>query len=287
MTPFEKAQIGLGSAGLLNEAFGNPLGSDSVNFRGKYYRKQMKNRTEYEPGLISANKAASITGAVKGAKEAGLHPLFALGASGGSSPSFQIPGQSPKGDFKADGLIAALGGMADRRNDLVMAQLTASALEVAKNATSNDAAQTFKVDMSPLNAPYQELDPGKVQPGRAGQPERNLSERRIWTDAWVYPGQKKPLKIPAEEVSEIFESAVLLDMTYNYPGNAEIINKYYGDRFKKAVAPAKANQAERRKRTRAFLKSLKPGKIRAKVPRSMRSRSYAGPQPYRSQGWRQ
>lgn len=134
-------------ASILSGAFGG--GGYSRSDESRTFRRQrsheswQQNQRSLERAHINANDYKQK---VAGAKAAGLHPLFAMGAqtSGmGSSPSFNIQGQSPKGNFAKDGLQAVAshyGRMADfeAQKSLIDAQNTAAALNLLGNNLGND-----------------------------------------------------------------------------------------------------------------------------------------------------
>lgn len=88
----------------------------------------------------------------KGARDAGLHPLFAMGGSVNAAPAFQsgassggLPGQAPTGNLKRDALdeisrhYARIAGYRHQA-DLIEKQNQASALRIAEQNMMNDTS---------------------------------------------------------------------------------------------------------------------------------------------------
>lgn len=75
----------------------------------------------------------SIRRRVEDAKRAGVHPLFALGASPGASPTATISGQSDSGSFLGEGIAAAAKTVGKAMDPLSQAQITAYQSESEKN----------------------------------------------------------------------------------------------------------------------------------------------------------
>lgn len=135
VTPLEGFQMAEIGSNILGSVFGG--GGNSIGRRSKDI-----NRLEYER-YMREDKWGGVGQRVRQAKKAGLHLLFALGATTGSSPSFGIPGQSQSGSHKRDalaGLGDAFGSIAQMlaAKDLVEAQSKASELERNVNLLQND-----------------------------------------------------------------------------------------------------------------------------------------------------
>lgn len=75
----------------------------------------------------------SVRRRVEDAKRAGVHPLFALGASAGASPTATISGQSDGGSFLGEGIASAAKTVGKAMDPLHQAQITAYQSESEKN----------------------------------------------------------------------------------------------------------------------------------------------------------
>lgn len=143
--------------GILGGAFGSGKGQNYGGNLDKEYRKYAKWATPVMKAKVNAAKAA------------GLHPLFALGASGAQSPGFSIQGQSGEGSFASKGLHQAAQGLMRQSRiteakELVEAQAQASAMRVAEAALSNDTNQgvvdLVKTQRPVITRPYDSARPG-------------------------------------------------------------------------------------------------------------------------------
>lgn len=214
-------------------------------------RDSYRHALTYQPAITQANAQAGITGLIDGATDRGLHPLYALGGGGGgSAPAFQIPGQSPSGSHKDLGrALLDVSQMRDQKrrtdsalkNDEITRQLTQLRIDQIKN----DVGRGPIINVEPkspyvmpnINPMLQEIDKGKVQPGKKSDLAQNLSVKRAWTTTHIIPGPKnRALLLPAEEPSEVFESAALMLMTYNHPFNKPIIKKWLREEHPKMAA---------------------------------------------------
>ncbi len=95
---------------------GGLLGSSSS-------KKQAKKDRAMAQAQFDAQMDETIQRRVKDARSAGLHPLFALGASPGASPTAHISGQSDSGSFMAEGLGTAARSIAKGMDPLQKAQI--------------------------------------------------------------------------------------------------------------------------------------------------------------------
>lgn len=180
LTGFEIGALTLGG---LNFASG-ALGGESNRQRRANMRKEYEYAARYQPGLTSNNASASITGAVHGARAAGLHPLFALGGgTSGSAPAFNMPGQSETGSRSSDavrGLAETLLGMQQRRDtvDLTQNQALLSAMRALEQKLNSDnksagevaetAVQNRRIHPERIDPALQEFKKGEVGAHAAG-----------------------------------------------------------------------------------------------------------------------
>lgn len=223
------------AAGILSDAFSG----SNYKAQNRATRKSYKYALRYQPGISDAMQAVdekyrnrSIQGKVADAKAAGLHPLYALGAStpgGGSSPSFQIPGQSSKGGLQTEGLSRALGniGQQQTQRDIVAMQLAASALEIAKQQGNDKSAALAAAGVANPHFEktipgVQERELGEVQAKNPKDWSQNMSRKSIWTPTYVIPGEnseKGRLMIPGDDIGEVADSIALALATYYHPYN--------------------------------------------------------------------
>lgn len=225
-------------AGLLQSAFGG----SSYRSDNRASRKAYKYALRYQPGISDAMQAVdekyrnrSIQGRVQDAKAAGLHPLFALGAAapgGGSSPAFNMAGQTEKGDFKTEGLSKALGniGAQQTQRDLVAMQIAASALEVAKQQGNDKAAATATAGIPLQDRAYysgyrgnpatQEVKKGEVM---AHDPKHKEQSLNVMSPMTLIRLGSQSVWVPVTEVDTFMEdpgAASLL--THQYHGNKNV-----------------------------------------------------------------
>jgi hypothetical protein len=196
---------------------------------------------KYQPDINYLNANAGIRGAVAGARAAGLHPLFALGAGGaggGSAPAFQISGQSPTGSHLDRGAAMARILQASRQDDLAKQQKKMTQAEVDR-LNSETEINRFRLQQmqdeaknsvsrpnpnySPANPhagmavhPDNRGNPGvitvprQVLPTKPGKPSEAPGTNPVWNDMQVFNDLK--LKVPAQEFSEAMETLPLLMM---------------------------------------------------------------------------
>lgn len=173
MSPFVASSAIAAGADIIGSAFGksgNSIGRRAKdqerlqNVRSKYDKRVNKQTLKLDRHLRYRDKKTtaynyenyqSKVAQVRDAKAAGLHPLFAMGATGNQAISAGAPrqssssgspaptGQSPTGSFAGDGLRAVSGHFnriaeVEASKELVMAQAQASAMRIAENNTSND-----------------------------------------------------------------------------------------------------------------------------------------------------
>lgn len=218
------------AGGIAGGALGSMGGSEWTHQkRAARYAKKMA--LAYDRRKWAAN--------VRGAKEAGLHPLFALGSGGGGGTGFSMPGQSPRGSAKATGLIKAAvnayqlrPGAETPTEDLVEDQNMNTALRIIESGTSNEQAARIE---GPIKEGYREVDPAQVQPHNPNDRSKNLGLKSIWTDSYVIPGSKQKLAIPGDDIGEVFDSVPLMAATYMHPQNKPIIDKLMRDNFPKSA----------------------------------------------------
>lgn len=88
-SPGSGNQVGLANANL-NFNMGDLFSGDGVTRSRRQLRYQYRMAERYA--------GTHLNNFARRAEEAGLHPLFAMGASAGNAPTFDIPGQAPSGN---------------------------------------------------------------------------------------------------------------------------------------------------------------------------------------------
>jgi hypothetical protein len=197
---------------------------------------------KYQPDINYLNANAGIRGAVAGARAAGLHPLFALGAGGaggGSAPAFQISGQSSTGSHIDRGAAMARILQASRQDDLAKQQNKMTQAEVDRlnseteinrfrlqqmQDEAKNSASRPNPNFSPANPhagmavhPDNRGNPGVITVPKAvtaakpGKPHETAGTSPTWHTFQIYPDLK--LNFPAQELSEATETLPLLIMT--------------------------------------------------------------------------
>lgn len=220
-----------------------------------------KMKRDYRIGRQQEDKYGGIGQRVRQAKEAGLHPLFALGANLGSSPSFSTAGQSARGSAAQQGLegVARAAGSYGRNQtqlDLVHAQNQSSALRLAEHALSNDTSQSLvETTLPKIESPTQEIKKGEVDTHMKKQPEQSTSVMSPYKR--VRLGSQE-VWVPTDEVDTFMEDPLAVgSLTYLYHGNknvdwALLVNEFRG----RKLTPGETSQG-----TKEMFKRLKKRKL--------------------------
>lgn len=193
------------AGGILGDAFGGMVSRKSGR------RDQAHTYSQY----------TSLQAQVRDAKAAGLHPLFAMGASGGAGPGFSIPGQSSSGSLAGQAIQRAgrdLGAHFDSKANLVNAQAALSAVELARHSLSNDTAQGMTI---PMHRPaFTEIQKGRSDVHMTKNPEQSLNVKSPMTQVRI--GSQK-VWVPVEEIDEFMENPLAVGgLTYIYHGNKNV-----------------------------------------------------------------
>lgn len=193
-------------------AFGGSTGGVKKNLR-KQYEMRDKYSGTHLPNLV------------KNAKAAGLHPLFALGASGAQGPSFQMQGQSETGSFASKGLRSAAQGLNQyaRYKELIEAQADLSKARTTEALVSND--QTQQLSETPrtqaaASAGLAEYKPAEIGAHVKGRPTETGSTRSVMTGIRI---GNQTIQFPIEEPDQLMEDpAAALLGAYLYGGNRHV-----------------------------------------------------------------
>lgn len=155
--PIDPGTAAIASAGI--QAAGGILGGLFGGGKSGYQKQQeywnIKN-AELSHNIASqlhAERHAQITHRVADAKYAGIHPLYALGASANYSPSTLIPGQAATGSHKRDVLAgitdaaaSAIRGQAKDPNDDLRTQLLKAQIRREEVETQAVASATARAE---------------------------------------------------------------------------------------------------------------------------------------------
>ncbi|AJK28229.1 hypothetical protein [Eel River basin pequenovirus] len=240
---------GAAAGGQIGGAIGGLFGSDGRTRAKWNLRTAYKYATRYQPEYDKAMFDAKMASFEKH----GIHPLFGLGGStGGGGPAFSMPGQAPSGSHATEALGNVLQYLVRKeevelQRDYLDKQAQDSAMRVIDNKMGNDnlinladqVKSQYKVDQ--VDKVHQEHELGKVQSHHKDDPSKNTNVKSAWTKTYFIPGSKKFLYLPAEEPSEVFDSAALAWMTYMHPHNKPIIDawlKQNAPNLSKALNPS-------------------------------------------------
>lgn len=280
--------IGAG-ADILSGAFGR--GGNNINYPHHNYWMGQQQAQLNKQGLL---------GTVEGAREAGLHPLFALGGGKhGGSAGQVIPGQSSKGSFARDGLSAIASHFYrlaeyQARTNLVQAQREGSAEATSSNQISNDTSTALKGKM---DKDLQVFKKGEFQAYNARHPEQSKDELSPMKSFRI--GDQK-VWLPVEDLSDASDNPLFVfGGAYLYHGNknvdwARAYRDYTGARPNRSLAGerkwVRENLSDKAIRKKLAAAARQIAKLRiikgAEHPGAYRRRGYAGPQPYRPRGWK-
>ena len=189
--------LGAAAGDILGQAFGG----DGYNRFRRSVRDQYKWATRYEPGLI----AARLRGTVRGAKEAGIHPLLAMGANASGSPVMMGQPQSQNRGQRIGGAVSrAFERNAEFRmqHDLIRAQAELSRARSLEQALSNDTEEPAHEIVTAQSEAADPNDPTSVakRPDGKGEP--------VWREVEWIKGWPK-VEIQGKELSENFENPVM------------------------------------------------------------------------------
>lgn len=218
-------QSSLISAGA--EILGGAFGGDSYGRQKRMLRKQYKYALRYQPQITRADLLAKVGAA----KEAGLHPLFALGAGGANtSPAFSMPGQAKTGSFAQDalrGVSRHYSRMADleAQKELTMAQAALSATRVAERSLSNDTTAPWAdrhPDLEVGSIPRQQarkfddvvkLEPDVQRTRDSTDSSRSAARNPAWMQVEIWPGAFVDVPWSEEGFAESLENLPALALT--------------------------------------------------------------------------
>lgn len=246
----QAALIGSG-ADILSTAFGG----DSISRAKRMAREEYKYQHRYGPWV----QDAMIKGRVQAVKEAGLHPLFALGGGGGSmSAGVPFTGGGEAGSSKS-AAVRSIGSRLEnamiRANDkklekeLAEAQAELATARALEGVLSNDHAWAIDNEVnrgmqltaqnrasqrksrSPnLEFPkMQEVKKGEVDAHVPGAPEQSLNRKAPWTK--INWGSQK-IWILTDQLDTLADNpGFVLGSAYLYHGNKGVNWRKAWDEF--------------------------------------------------------
>ncbi len=150
------------------------------------------------------------------AQEAGVHPLFAMGAS---TTSFQPGGSSgyrETGSVAGNTIRRLTGQISNMQKDFMLAQI-----ENTKAKTTQILANANQDNVVPkIDARVQQVEKARVQPYKKDYPEQNLSVLSPMTKFRI--GSQKVF-LPVEEMDQVMEDPLKVAVAaYNYRGNKNV-----------------------------------------------------------------
>lgn len=206
--------MSLGPAGI---AAGAKIAGSLIG--GRSARKAAKKQAAQAQYQFDQQMDYSIQRRVADAKKAGIHPLYALGASPGASPTMSMSGQHDSGSGLGDGIASAGSAIATglqnkQANDIAQAQLA----EQAKNNQAQrfrdrasgmrDLAAAFAAT-SAAKTSESKVNQQRTQPNVSDIPEP-MKEDKGWTGSITTPTgkfQQRGKRTPASEVAERYGGA--------------------------------------------------------------------------------
>ncbi|AXL14886.1 hypothetical protein [Microviridae sp.] len=171
---------------------------------------------------------------VADAKAAGLHPLFAMGASGYSpaatnQPSPSPPGQSQTGSFAKDALLAAGQGfqtyaLLNAQKDLTEAQTEASKVATVDNQISNDTAPGVVLSKVPYEQALKskklaEYKPAEIGSHEANNPTASGNVKSLTTGIRV---GNQVIQVPVEDAADLADNPSMLGVAYFDKANRHV-----------------------------------------------------------------
>lgn len=205
MTGFEKA---LGVGGLLLDFAGGLLGASQASKNRRLRRQEMA----MAQGQFDAQMDESVQRRVKDAQAAGIHPLFAMGASVGASPTLQAGAtQAPTGSAMGDALTAMasrLGIIAERRSranlddaqadyyrHLVRKETQAAASQGRDTLNSGGQVTTYPYPAEQAAGQVQVL-PTVVNPSKKGSPHIRAGATQLFAEVIGSDGRRRTVLNP-------------------------------------------------------------------------------------------
>ncbi len=145
------------------------------------------------------------------AQAAGVHPLYAMGASTTSfQPSFET------GSGSGDAIRGAARGISKAREDFLEAQTENTKAKTAQIAAN--ARQDLVLPM--IDAQKQEIEKGRVQPHSKAFREQNTSVLSPMTQFRI---GSQNVWLPIEEMDQLMEDPAAVALAaYNYRGNKNV-----------------------------------------------------------------
>lgn len=185
--------------------------------------------------------------AVQGAKAAGLHPLFALGAGGAGSPVTTIPGQSNTGSHIAEAGRMIGGAISDKALKTANVRAVNAAASRDEALAAEALSRTKRLETEGLSSgglvPGQEVKPGIVKPmpseqisAQPGSPGVQAGQHSFFKEYVLGKIGNQTIKVwgPAsDEPAEAFENVG--GMIVSIPKNIYELAKWSTDPYARLI----------------------------------------------------
>lgn len=223
MSPGGAAAISAG-ASVLGGAFGG--GSDGYNTYRSHYRKMRHNQLNWD--ILQAKMMPAAM--AEGARNAGLHPLFALGGgmssggSGGVSPP--MAGQSNRGNRLSDAVESAQRAYQQQalyqaEKDLIDSQAELARSRALEQVTSNDNSKAIvsNVPDDRFDPRTQHIETGGVQTYNKENPEQS---KRVQSPFTKFRLGSQTIWVPFQDMDTFLDNPFKAGaLTWGYKGNKD------------------------------------------------------------------
>lgn len=239
--PTQGGQVGLANANAnLNFDLGDMFGGNTFASYKRNLREQYRQYGKYGARANRAYQAQHIQGLVEGARQAGMHPLFALGGgTGGGAGSMPVPiGATGAGPSVSGG--AAVSNKAIRSEEMLLVASQTKMFD--KQAEMYDALAKKALSEIPGNQDGAKVttevteivDPRRRTASRPDDPSIEAGKKGpAWTPMAVFKDGPEFL-VPGGQLSEAFDNLgmAMLFMAKNW----KAVN-YYGWKKLASVMP--------------------------------------------------
>ncbi len=199
--------MAISSVGYGPEGFSVGFGSDDS---GPGYHSQHE---RYQ--VARENMVPDMRERVRAAREAGLHPLFAMGANTGlaNSPNFNMPGQSATGSFKDIGMkweteaqkkrASAITRNSELRNQILEIEIANMKSSGGNNVNTDELVKDL--NQKKINPALQEREKGVVTAHHPKSKQKGMGVRPL-TNAIIVGDQS--IQFAVEEAADIAEDPI-------------------------------------------------------------------------------
>lgn len=159
----------------------------------------------------------SVRRRVEDAKRAGVHPLFALGASSGGSPTLAAGGGSPSGSAVGEALQSVIkAASAKDESEAALNNAKTKVIEKSLDSRGRDAEALELFGEPPPGTIYGDpaqghhvVRPPEVPATRPDDPSHAAGDRPFWT---TIQGPNGPVKVPDPETFDDLSMPALMFM---------------------------------------------------------------------------